>query len=264
MRSHRAVLLKSGRHDSIGGLPARRFRFGRCPTRSGVAWEEPRPERPSAAPPWLDAEASAGQPEQKNPEVNNGWHATVRQVVGLDGGWERCAGAIALDRVLRHHPGRDGVAVVAFAAGEQERMQRLIAQFKRPTSFYLLESYAGAAEVHLDQWEAGDRSLPTRRAARKACSALRTFARVFPIASPELTPGPRSPSSPLGPARPGTAGLAGQPVCRPTARYALRGRPCAFRLGRGAGSQQQRQWHQGRAQTLLHELGVIHAPPSLH
>jgi class 3 adenylate cyclase/tetratricopeptide (TPR) repeat protein len=60
----------------------------------------------------------------------------------------------------------------------------LIRQFFSPTSHYLLEGYAGVAEVWLSLWEAGNGSPEVRRAARKACAALRRFARVFPIGKP--------------------------------------------------------------------------------
>ena len=61
---------------------------------------------------------------------------------------------------------------------------RLIAKFRAPTSHYLLEGYAGVAEMYLSLWETGQDSSGTRRAARRACRALRGFARVFPIGQP--------------------------------------------------------------------------------
>ena len=135
---------------------------------------------------------------------------------------------------------------------------RLITQFKRPTSFYLLEGYAGVAEVYLDQWEAGDRSLPTRRAARQACSALRTFARVFPIGQPRAR---------LWNGR--LHHLSGRPerAWRASLSAAQRlGMPfeaalAHIELGRPADDQPQRQWHLQQAQSLLQELGVVQLPP---
>ena len=168
----------------------------------------------------------------------------------------RAYGLLAVVRLHRAEVTAAGAAAASAA--------RLIAQFKRPTSFYLLEGYAGVAEVYLDQWEAGDRSLPTRRAARKACSALRTFARVFPIGEPraQLWTGRLQYLS----GRPDRA----QRAWRASLSAAQRlGMPfevalAHFELGRGANGQPQQQWHLGRAQTLLHELGVAYAPPSLH
>jgi class 3 adenylate cyclase/tetratricopeptide (TPR) repeat protein len=60
----------------------------------------------------------------------------------------------------------------------------LIRQFFSPTAHYLLEGYAGVAEVWLSLWGSGDGSAEVRRAARTACAALRKFARVFPIGKP--------------------------------------------------------------------------------
>jgi hypothetical protein len=62
-----------------------------------------------------------------------------------------------------------------------QRAASLIAQ-SRPAAAYLLEGYAGVAEVYLDLWVAGD---PTAaRPARQARAALRRFARTFPTARP--------------------------------------------------------------------------------
>jgi class 3 adenylate cyclase/tetratricopeptide (TPR) repeat protein len=52
----------------------------------------------------------------------------------------------------------------------------------RPVAVHAIEGYAGAAEVFLGLWESGDRTV--RPQARKACAALRQFARSFPIARP--------------------------------------------------------------------------------
>src|SRR5207245_1219439 len=106
--------------------------------------------------------------------------------------------------VLTEHPDRaeqlraEGLlAALEMVRGEErgaldaaDRAARLIDQLPSPTAHYLLEGYAGVAEVHLRQWEGVGRRLsgPDRhaaeRSARRACWALRGFARVFPIGRP--------------------------------------------------------------------------------
>jgi class 3 adenylate cyclase/tetratricopeptide (TPR) repeat protein len=83
------------------------------------------------------------------------------------------------------------LAVVRLRRGEETAARAaassaasLIARLKRPTSFYLLEGYAGVAEVYLSLWENGQDSREVRQAAQRACLALRRFARVFPIGEP--------------------------------------------------------------------------------
>jgi eukaryotic-like serine/threonine-protein kinase len=83
------------------------------------------------------------------------------------------------------------MAVVRLRQGKVEDAQqaaeaaaRLIAKFRAPTAHYLLEGYAGVAEVHLALWEAGQDSSDTSRPARRACRDLRGFARIFPIGKP--------------------------------------------------------------------------------
>jgi eukaryotic-like serine/threonine-protein kinase len=83
------------------------------------------------------------------------------------------------------------LAVARLRQGEAEAAQqaagaaaRLIAGFRAPTAHYLLEGYAGVAEVYLLLWEAGQDSRDTSRAARQACRDLRGFARIFPIGKP--------------------------------------------------------------------------------
>jgi hypothetical protein len=71
----------------------------------------------------------------------------------------------------------------------------------------------------------------------------------------------RPPPPPLGPAGPGTAGLAGKPRRCPTARHALRGRPCAHPTRSASDGQPQRQWHLEQAHALLDEL---ESPTLLH
>jgi len=88
----------------------------------------------------------------------------------------RAHGLLAVARLRKGD--RDGARESATAAAN------LIRQFFSPTAHYLLEGYAGVAEVWLSLWESGDDSPEVRRAARKACAALRRFARVFPIGKP--------------------------------------------------------------------------------
>jgi len=77
---------------------------------------------------------------------------------------------------------RQGNATAARqAAGEAARR---IAKFRAPTAHYLLEGYAGVAEVYLSLWATNNDSGGTRRAARHACRDLRSFARIFPIGKP--------------------------------------------------------------------------------
>ena len=58
-----------------------------------------------------------------------------------------------------------------------QRRPRLIAQ-SRPTAAYMLEGYAGVAEVYLDLWMAGDHT--AARPAQQALAALRRYARTLP------------------------------------------------------------------------------------
>jgi tetratricopeptide (TPR) repeat protein len=88
----------------------------------------------------------------------------------------RAYGLLAVARL------RQGKAEAAQQAAEAAA--RLIAGFRAPTAHYLLEGYAGVAEVYLFLWEAGQDSRDTSRAARQACRDLRGFARIFPIGKP--------------------------------------------------------------------------------
>jgi class 3 adenylate cyclase/tetratricopeptide (TPR) repeat protein len=164
--------------------------------------------------------------------------------------------AYGLLAVVRLRRGEEAAARAAAASAA-----RLIAQFKRPTSFYLLEGYAGVVEVYLDQWEAGDRSTATRRAARQACSALRTFARVFPIGQPraQLWSGRLHHLS----GRPRRARAAWRASLSAAQRLGMpfEAALAHIQLGRRADGPPQRQWHLERAQTLLRELGVVQALP---
>jgi class 3 adenylate cyclase/tetratricopeptide (TPR) repeat protein len=62
-----------------------------------------------------------------------------------------------------------------------QRAAGLIAQ-SRPTAAYMLEGYAGVAEVYLDLWMAGD--LTAASPAQQALATLRRFARTFRTARP--------------------------------------------------------------------------------
>jgi tetratricopeptide (TPR) repeat protein len=117
------------------------------------------------------------------------------------------------------------------------------------------------AEVYLDQWEAGDRALPTRQAARQACSALRTFARVFPIGQPraQLWSGRLHHLS----GRPERAQRAWRASLSAAQRLGMpfEAARAHVELGRRGDGQPQRQWHLQQAQSLLRELGVVQRPP---
>jgi eukaryotic-like serine/threonine-protein kinase len=151
--------------------------------------------------------------------------------------------------------GETAAARAAAASGAS-----LIAGFKSATSFYLLEGYAGVAEVYLHQWEAGDRSSATRQAAQQACSALRRYAHIFPVGEPRA----RLLSGRL-------LYLSGRPRrARATWRASLSaaerlGMPfeaalAHSALGLHAAGEAQRRQHMESAQTLLRELGLPHEP----
>lgn len=79
---------------------------------------------------------------------------------------------------------RQGDASAARQAAESgaERMAAL----GSPTSHYLLEGYAGVAETFLMLWEnlGSPGRHPFYKSARQACSALKGYARIFPIGQP--------------------------------------------------------------------------------
>ena len=82
--------------------------------------------------------------------------------------------------VARLHKGEHGLARSA-----AHKAAELIAELSFPF-FFLLEGYAGVAEVYLALWEASsNRPVAERKtlekSARQACKALHKFARVFPI-----------------------------------------------------------------------------------
>jgi hypothetical protein len=131
-----------------------------------------------------------------------------------------------------------------------------MARHKRPTAFYLFEGYTGVAEIHLDRWAAGDRSPVTKQAARQACAALHTFARIFPIGKPrdrllngrllELSGRPRRARAAWRTSL-STAQRLGMPLDAALAHT---------QLGLSATGTPQGQRHLEQAQTLLHQLGI--------
>lgn len=67
--------------------------------------------------------------------------------------------------------------------------QERLAQLSSPNSYYLIEGYAGVAEVYLTLWQTSSNQVPAEveklaLSACLACKALRKFARVFPIGQP--------------------------------------------------------------------------------
>jgi hypothetical protein len=77
---------------------------------------------------------------------------------------------------------REAQTTQALARREVQTTQELIVRYSPPTAFYGLAGYAASARVHLALWEAGDRAV--RPAVLRSCTALRKFARVFPIGQP--------------------------------------------------------------------------------
>lgn len=154
---------------------------------------------------------------------------------------------------------RQGEHAAALAAAASAAS--LMAHNKRPTAFYLLEGYTGVAEVHLDRWAAGDRSPTTKQAARQACAALHTFARIFPIGKPRdqllhgrvlYLSGRTRRARTAWRASLSTAQRLDMPLDAALAHA---------RLGLSATGTPQGQWHLKQARTLLHQLKV---PTSSH
>ena len=133
---------------------------------------------------------------------------------------------------------------------------RLIAKFPAPTAHYLLEGYAGVAEVYLTLWEAGQDSGDTRRAARRGCRDLRRFARIFPIGKPRARLWQGCLAHLSGRAEwaqaAWRAGLASAERLGMPFEAAL----THSQLSRHAGGEPQRQWHLEQAEALLQELGI--------
>ena len=159
--------------------------------------------------------------------------------------------AYGLLAAVRLRMGETAAARAAAASGAS-----LIAQFKIATSFYLLEGYAGVAEVYLDQWEAGDRSSATKQAAQQACSALRRYAHIFSVGEPRARllsgrllylSGRQRRARAAWRASLSVAERLGMPFEAALAHSAL---------GRHAAGEPQGQWHLEQAETLLQELGI--------
>jgi hypothetical protein len=150
---------------------------------------------------------------------------------------------------------------VATGRGRRRTRRRILGREphdpnKRPTAFYLFKGYTGVAEVHLERMAAGDRSPATKQAARQACAALHTFARIFPIGKPRdqllnglvlhLSDRPRRARAAWR-ASLSTAQRLGMPLDAALAHA---------RLGLSATGTPQGQWHLEQARTLLHQLGI--------
>jgi class 3 adenylate cyclase/tetratricopeptide (TPR) repeat protein len=151
----------------------------------------------------------------------------------------------------RWRQGEDAAALAAASSAAS-----LMVHNKRPTAFYLFEGYTGVAEVHLDRWAAGERSPATKQAARQACAALHTFARIFPIGKPRdrllngrllhLSGRPRRARAAWR-ASLSTAQRLGMPLDAALAHT---------QLGLSTTGTPQGQRHLEQAQTLLHQLGI--------
>ena len=63
--------------------------------------------------------------------------------------------------------------------------QNQLAQISSPNSYYLIEGYAGVAEVYLTLWSRSKQKLASRLASH-SCKALHKFAKIFPIGQPRL------------------------------------------------------------------------------
>ena len=151
---------------------------------------------------------------------------------------------------------RQGEGAAALAAASSAA--NLMTQNKRPTAFYLFEGYTGVAEVHLGRMAAGDRSPATKQAARQACAALHTFARIFPIGKPRdlLLHGRLLHLS----GRPRRARAAWRASLSTAQRLdmPLDAALGHAELGRLLTGTPQGQWHLEQARTLQHQSGVPH------
>ena len=155
------------------------------------------------------------------------------------------------------------LAVVRLREGDAQAAQqaaqtaaRLIAKLRAPTAHYLLEGYAGVAEVYLSLWETGQDSSDTRRAARQTCRALRRFARVFPIgkARARLYQGRLAQLS--GQAERARAAWRASLAAAQRLGMPFEAALAHSQLGRHAAGELQGQWHLEQAETLLQELGI--------
>ncbi|NJL04854.1 MAG: AAA family ATPase [Chloroflexaceae bacterium] len=80
---------------------------------------------------------------------------------------------------------------LAAAQHAAQHSSALLAELRAPLAYYLLEGYAGCAELALYQWQQAIQQRViraarerTRRAARRACTALAHYAYHFPIGKP--------------------------------------------------------------------------------
>jgi class 3 adenylate cyclase len=160
----------------------------------------------------------------------------------------RACGLLAVVRL------REGDAQAAQQAAQT--VARLVAKLRAPTAHYLLEGYAGVAEVYLSLWETGQDSSDTRRAARQACRALRRFARVFPIgkARARLYQGRLAQLS--GQAERARAAWRASLAAAERLGMPFEAALAHSELGRHAVGELQGQWHLEQAETLLQELGI--------
>jgi class 3 adenylate cyclase len=153
---------------------------------------------------------------------------------------------------------RQGKATAARQAAEQAA--RRIAKLRAPTAHYLLEGYAGVAEVYLSLWETNKDSGDTSRAVRRACRDLRSFARIFPIGKPRARLWQGRLAQLSGRTQwaqaAWRAGLASAERLEMPFEAAL----AHAELSRHSAGEPQRQWHLEQAKTLLHKLGVAEDP----
>jgi class 3 adenylate cyclase/tetratricopeptide (TPR) repeat protein len=159
------------------------------------------------------------------------------------------------------------LAVVRLRQGKTEAAQQaassaasLIRRLKRPTSFYLLEGYAGVAEVYLSLWENGQDSREIRQAAQRACLALRRFARVFPIGKPRARLWQGRLAQLSGRTEWAQAAWRAGLVSAERLGMPYEAALAHAELGRHGAGEPQRQWHLEQAQTLLHKLGTADDP----
>jgi class 3 adenylate cyclase/tetratricopeptide (TPR) repeat protein len=161
--------------------------------------------------------------------------------------------AYGLLAAARWRQGEDAAALAAASSAAN-----LMTQHKRPTAFYLFEGYTGVAEVHLERMAAGDRSPATKQAARQACAALHTFARIFPIGKPRdlllhglvlHLSGRTRRARAAWRASLSTAQRLGMPLDAALAHA---------QLGLSATGTPRGQRHLEQARTLQHQLGVPH------
>jgi class 3 adenylate cyclase/tetratricopeptide (TPR) repeat protein len=161
--------------------------------------------------------------------------------------------AYGLLAAARWRQGEDAAALDAAASAAS-----LMVHNKRPTAFYLFDGYTGVAEVHLERWAAGDRSPATKQAARQACAALHTFARIFPIGKPrdQLLHGRLLHLS--GRTRRARAAWRASLSTAQRLDMPLDAALAHTQLGLVLTGTPQGQWHLKQARTLQQQMGVPH------